>query len=89
MKAYRYITSYLNAKPQNVRDAYKKPSVAKTDAEQAILNEMKACGGWGYKVLSHTCQYFTAAYVYRGKDGIAKLRVHTPSNAFSIDWNEL
>lgn len=78
-----FIAAYNRAPSQKVCDVYKKPSEAKKIAERMILREMVDCRGWGYKVINHTCQRFTAGYLFTDPDtGVITLRVHTAQNAY-------
>lgn len=84
----RFISAYNRASAQTVCDVYKKPSVAKKTIERIILKEMKDCGGWGYKVIYHTCQYFTAGYLYPNRyTGEIVLRVHKPHYTIDLEWH--
>lgn len=83
-----YIEAYNRTPGQTVLGVYKKPSEAKKAAERDILREMIECGGWGYKVISHTCQFFTAAYLYEHPNtGVIMLRVHTPHFVAEMVWH--
>lgn len=82
-----FIAAYNRAPSQKVCDVYKKPSEAKKIAERMILREMVDCRGWGYKVINHTCQHFTAGYLYANKHtGEIVLSVHTPNFTADVEW---
>ena len=81
-----FIAAYNRAPALSVYGAYKHPSDAKVRAERAILREMTQRNGWGYKVINHTCQHFTAGYLFTYPDtGAITLRVRTAQNAYEMD----
>ena len=83
-----FIAAYNRAPSQKVCDVYKKPSEAKKIAERMILREMVDCRGWGYKVINHTCQHFTAGYLYANKyTGEIVLSVHRPYYTIDLEWH--
>ena len=83
-----FISAYNRAPAQTVCDAYKEPSVAKKTVERMILQEMKNCNGWGYKVIYHTCQHFTAGYLYPNPyTGEIILRVYRPHYTTDMEWH--
>ena len=82
-----FIPAYNRAPALSVYGAYKHPSEAKVRAERAILREMTRRNGWGYKIINHTCQHFTAGYLFTDPDtGAITLRVRTAQNAYEMDW---
>ena len=82
-----FISAYNRAPALSVYGAYKHPSDAKVRAERAILREMTQRNGWGYKVINHTCQHFTAGYLFTDPDtGVITLCVRTAQNAYEMDW---
>ena len=84
-----FISAYNRAPALSVYGAYKHPSDAKVRAERAILREMTQRNGWGYKVINHTCQHFTAGYLFTDPEtGVITLRVHTAQNAYEMDWRD-
>ena len=84
-----FIAAYNRAPALSVYGAYKHPSDAKVSAERAALREMTKRNGWGYKIINHTCQHFTAGYLFTDLDtGVIKLRVHTAQNAYETDWHD-
>ena len=84
-----FISAYNRAPAQTVSDVYKNPSERKKIAERMILHEMVDCRGWGYKVINHTCQHFTAGYLFTDPNtGVITLRVHTAQNAYETDWHD-
>lgn len=85
--AQAYVTSYNRAPALSVYGAYKHPSDAKVHAEKDILREMTKRNGWGYKVINHTCQFFTAGYLFENPDtGVITLRIHTPRHIYETEW---
>ena len=83
-----FIAAYNRAPTLSVYGAYKHPSDAKVRAERAVLHEMAKRNGWGYKVINHTCQHFTAGYLFTDPEtGVITLRVHTAQNAYEMDWH--
>ena len=84
-----FIAAYNRAPALSVYGAYKHPSDAKVRAERAILREMTQRNGWGYKVINHTCQHFTAGYLFTDPEtDVITLRVHTAQNAYETDCHD-
>lgn len=82
-----FIASYNRAPAQTVSDVYKNPSEEKKTIERMILRGMAERNGWGYKVINHSCQHFTAGYLYpEGYTGEIILRVHTPRYTTDMEW---
>lgn len=82
-----FIASYNRAPAQTVSDVYKNPSEEKKTIERMILRGMAERNGWGYKVVNHTYQHFTAGYLFTDPDtGVITLRVHTPRFTAEMEW---
>ena len=82
-----FVSTYNRTPAQTVSDVYKNPSEAKKTIERMILREMAGCNGWGYKVINHTCQHFTASYLYpNGYTGEIILRVYKPHYTTDMEW---
>ena len=60
---------YLKSPLRYVADVYARPSVNKCIAERNILNYMMNNDGYGYRVMSHNSQMFTAGYIIRNEKG--------------------
>ena len=60
---------YLKAPLRYVADVYARPSVEKCIAERNILAYMLNNDGYGYRVMSHNAQMFTAGYIIRNEKG--------------------
>lgn len=77
-----YIVKYERSNIYSVKEAYVNPSLAKLQAERAILNEMYSkLDAIDYRILSVNCQSFVAAY--RLLPDI--LIVHTSNNVYKIN----
>ena len=77
-----YIVKYEKSHTYSVKEAYVNPSLAKLQAERAILNEMYSkLDAIDYRILSANCQSFVAAY--RLLPDI--LIVHTSNNVYKIN----
>lgn len=84
-----FIAAYNRAPALSVYGAYKHPSDVKVRAEREVLREMTKRNGLGYKIINHTCQHFTAGYLFTNPDtGVIMLRVHTAQNAYETDWRD-
>ena len=84
-----FISAYNRAPALSIFGAYKHPSEAKIRAERAVLHEMTKRNGWGYKIINHTCQHFTAGYLFTDPEtGVITLSVHTAQNAYEMDWHD-
>lgn len=82
-----FVASYNRAPAQTVSDVYKNPSEEKKTIERMILRGMAERNGWGYKVINHSCQHFTAGYLFTDPDtGVITLRVHTPRFTTEMEW---
>ena len=60
---------YLKTPTRYVNDVYVRPSVYKERAERNILSYMLNNCGYGYRVMSHNSQMFTAGYIIRNDEG--------------------
>lgn len=85
-----YVHKWLKSQHCSVRDIYNNPSDVKVSLEQAIKRKMSVINGSRYRVLSHSCQYFTAAFAFRlGHNSAGKpfwyLRVRTPSKQLDYE----
>ena len=60
---------YLKAPILHVNDVYIRPSIYKERAERNILAYMLNNDGYGYRVMSHNAQMFTAGYIIRNDEG--------------------
>ena len=60
---------YLKSPLLYVADVYARPSVNKCIAERNILAFMLNNDGYGYRVMSHNSQMFTAGYIIRNEKG--------------------
>lgn len=77
-----YIVKYENSHTYSVKEAYVNPSLAKLQAERAIINEMYSkLDAIDYRILSANYQSFVAAY--RLLPDI--LIVHTSNNVYKIN----
>lgn len=73
----------------SVIDAYGKPSEWKRAAECRIKQYMGAHRGYGYRVINHTCNFFTAAYVADDATGNPEFVVDTGRNIYSCSLSAL
>ena len=60
---------YLKTPARYVNDVYVRPSVIKLRAEFSIFEYMHFNDGYGYRVMSHNAQMFTAGYIIRNDEG--------------------
>ena len=60
---------YLKAPYRYVGDVYNRPSCNKLRAELNIIAYMVDQGGYGYRVMSHNAQMFTAGYIIYNDEG--------------------
>ena len=60
---------YLATPSRCVKDVYVRPSISKRRAEQNIINYLVDQDGYGYRVMSHNAQMFTAGYIIRNEKG--------------------
>ena len=78
-QAERYINAYNRSDIYSLNQAYGKPSTEKTRADYNCRMMMQEEGGRGYKIISHTHNFFTVAWIA----GDA-LRIETAYNSFII-----
>ena len=78
-KAQAFINAYNRSNIFDLYEAYANPSPAKCRANYSCRMMMQCEGGYGYKIIGHNCNYFTAAWI-AGKD----LRIETAANSFII-----
>ena len=78
-KAQAFINAYNRSDIFSIREAYANPSTAKTKADYSCRMMMQSEGGYGYKIISYNCNYFTAGWISGDT-----LRVETFANSFVI-----
>ena len=78
-QAERYINAYNRSRMYDLRDAYGKPSTAKTRADSRCRLMMHSEGGHDYKIIGYNCNFFTVGWIA----GDA-LRIETACNSFVI-----
>ena len=76
-QAERYINAYNRSNMYDLQDAYIKPSTRKTRADYNCRMMMQSEGGYGYKIISHTHNFFTVAWIAGNA-----LRIETAYNSF-------
>ena len=60
---------YLKTPIRCVNDVYARPSCDKLRAELNIIAYMLDQNGYGYRVMSHNAQMFTAGYIIHNEKG--------------------
>ena len=78
-KAQAFINAYNRSSIFDIYEAYDKPSTRKTRADYNCRMMMQSEGGHGYKIIAHSCHFFTVAWIA----GDA-LRIETACNSFVI-----
>ena len=78
-QAERYINAYNRSSMYDLQDAYVKPSTRKTRADYNCRMMMQSEGGHGYKIIRHTCNFFTAGWIAGNA-----LRIETYRNSLVI-----
>ena len=78
-QAERYISAYNHSNIYSLNQAYGRPSTEKTRADYNCRMMMQEEGGYGYKIISHTHNFFTAAWIAGNA-----LRIETAYNSFII-----
>lgn len=78
-----WIDQYINAEDFSVETAYRKPSATKIANENEILEKMREVGGNGYRILSHSSDFFSCAFKASVGDNIY-LVVCTPSRWYNM-----
>lgn len=75
----RYLNMYARANCETIFQAYKTPSTNKTRADYFCRAQMAKENGHGYKIIAHSCHFFTVAW--RTAQG---LRVETPARSILV-----
>ena len=78
-QAERYINAYNRSDIYSLNQAYRKPSTRKTRADYNCRMMMESEGGHGYKIISHSSDFFSVAWIAGNA-----LRVETACNSFVI-----
>ena len=78
-QARAYINAYNRSETYTLNQAYAKPSTEKTRADYSCRMMMQSEGGHSYKIIAHSCYFFTVAWIA----GDA-LRIETACNSFVI-----
>ena len=78
-KAQAFINAYNRSDIYSLNQAYGKPSNEKTRADYHCRMMMESECGHGYKIIAHSCHFFTVAWIA----GDA-LRIETAANSFVI-----
>ena len=78
-KAQAYINAYNRSSIFDIREAYANPSTEKTRADYSCRMMMQEEGGHGYKIIAHSRNFFTVAWIAGNA-----LRIETATNSFVI-----
>lgn len=78
-KAQAYINAYNRSSIFDIREAYANPSTEKTRADYSCRMMMQSEGGHGYRIIAHSCYFFTVAWIAGNA-----LRIETAYNSFII-----
>ena len=78
-QARHFIDAYNRSETYYLNQAYGKPSTAKTRADYNYRMRMQSEGGHGYKIIAHSRNFFTVAWIAGNA-----LRIETVSNSFVI-----
>lgn len=85
-QAEQKISAYENAKVEDVRQAYKRPSGNKIYVFDRIKQEMSDVGGFGMRITGAGCDVFSCAYQVKDGAGFTFIIYHTPCNRFAIEY---
>lgn len=75
----RYLEMYTLANCETIFQAYKTPSTNKTRTDYQCRQQMAQEEGHGYKIIAHSCYFFTVAW--RTAQG---LRIETPARSILV-----
>ena len=78
-KAQAYINAYNSSDIYSLNQAYGRPSTEKTRADYSCRMMMQEEGGHGYKIIAHSRNFFTVAWIAGNA-----LRIETANNSFVI-----
>ena len=88
-KAHGFIWNYTHSEFCTIYSAYARPSLAKIRAYEAIDLERADRCGYGTRITSKSCNFFTMAYRYIDQDtGHEILVYHTPTECYLVDLND-
>ena len=62
-QARAYINAYNRSETYTLNQAYAKPSTEKTRTDYSRRMMMQSEGGHGYKIIAHSCRFFTVAWI--------------------------
>lgn len=78
-KAQAYINAYNRSDIYSINQVYRRPNTEKTIADYSRRMMMQEEGGHGYKIISHTHNFFTVAWIAGNA-----LRIETAYDSFVI-----
>ena len=81
---FERLKQYFEATAKTLYDCYKKPSARKVAVYEALVRRCALSGGYGFRVLSHTVSYFTAAWLNKCANGREVLTVVFPTKTIEI-----
>lgn len=85
-KALDYLRAYNNSNATSIGDVYGTASCFKWRAERDIKDAIAMDDtAYGYRVLSHNSNYFTAGYLKDLADGV-RLVIETHANTYYYDF---
>ena len=80
----RYVEAYQASTWHTLKEAYRKPSVAKQAAFKRWQQKCEAENGDRLRIISAGCQFFTVAFQVENSFGATELRVITKYNDYLI-----
>lgn len=83
-KARQFASNWRNSRGLSFFDCYKKPSTAKNQVYFNLRELQKNCSGYADKIVNHTCQFFTYAFLMEDENNCHWLYYNTGKNIYII-----
>lgn len=78
------VWSYEHAKAETLYQAYGRPSYNKVRAFRDCEAAKAAHNGYGARIPSASCHFFTYAFKYRDAEGRERMQYHTHANVYDF-----
>lgn len=86
-QAKNFLKGYQLSTKTTIYDAYSKPSSKKISSYNELLYKMKELNGYGMKIISHCCDYYSCGYIIE-ENNQKYLICETYANSYKIKYNK-
>ena len=83
-KARQFASNWRNSRGLSFFDCYKNPSQLKNRAYFNLCELQKNCSGYAEKIVNHTCQFFTYAFLMEDEKNNHWLYYNTGKNVYIV-----